>query len=70
MPVRVIDFCLMIGFMIIIWDQRDDKKMKYGSINIHSTFHGLDARLFHEKFNRDYHSFIILPFIIPPFIIP
>ena len=42
----------MIVFMIIIRDQIDDKKMEYGSINIHSPFHCLDARLLHEKFNH------------------
>ena len=43
MPIRVIELCLMIGFMIIIWDQRDDKKMGDGLFNIHSQFYGLDV---------------------------
>ena len=51
--------------MIIIWDQRDDKKMGDGLFNIHSPFYGLDVRLLHEKFNHNYHPFILLPSIIP-----
>ena len=52
----------------LIWTRGMIKKMEDGLINIHGPFHGLDARLLHEKFDHDYHPFIIPPFIIPSFI--
>ena len=40
------------------------KKMEYGSINIHSQFHGLDSRLLNQKFN---HTTILSSYRLPSF---